>query len=628
MSRKPRAQTANHQTAAIDGHFANSLRAGLELLKHSPLAVFLLDNEGRPRWHNDEVDRLATNWSVPTSMLLPANHASIHHQALTTPDPPRDIYYAVGGYYLMWRIQPVTAEGATLWYGHDVTAQRLQRARLLADQARYRLLVENSRDLISRHAKDGTFLYASPASRTLLGYEPHELVGRSAYTQLFHPDDLKALFNKDPRVFYEAGYYQYEYRVRRKDGSYIWFETTSVTYRDPATNELADILCVSRDVTRRIDNEKIRDWLARTVDATTDYVLAFNPNLQLKYANRAARALFSLPKASPSTPLERFYTPRSVATFHERLLPQIETSGSWQGELEMLDPKGRTVPVLTVALPYERDEETLSHITLLNRDISERKAAEALVRQQQQRLDQAHRLSAAGELASQIAHELNQPLAATANYASGVLKLTESHPNLSAADLREPLEKLKRQVTRLGDVLKHVRQSIKRGHVRRGAVDLAEVMRNTREHCEWEANEAGVSLELNIAADLPAVSADRVPLEQVLVNLISNAVKACRNEAPENRRVEMSAWRSTDGSVRFALRDYGPGIPKGFERHIFEVFYTTHPGGLGMGLPISASIMEALGGSLTVTRADGQGACFVGTLQQANAAREETGSSV
>lgn len=613
------------QTEPMLGHPLDSdLEVGLRVLRHSPLAIFLLNKAGAVTWHNEEAERVAANWSVTTDRLLPANRADIHHEALKTADPARDIYHTVEGYYLKWQVQPVDESGATLWYGHDVTAQRLQRARLLADQARYRLLVENSRDLISRHAKDGTFLYASPAARTLLGYEPHELVDRSAYTQLFHPDDLEALFNKDPRVFYERGYYQYEYRVRRKDGHYIWFETTSVTYRDPATGELADILCVSRDATRRIENEKVRDWLARTVNATTDYVVAFGPEQRLEYANRAARTRFDLPQSSASSALERLYQPRSVEKFHAELLPQVAHSGSWQGELEMLDPAGRIVPVLAVALPHGSTEAPLSHITLLNRDISERKSAEALVRQQQQRLEQARRLSAAGELASQIAHELNQPLAATANYASGALKIAESRPDLSAADLREPLEKLKRQVTRLGDVLKRVRQSIKRGHVRRSAVDLTEVMRNTREHCEWEANESGVSLELTVPADLPAVSADPVQLEQVLVNLISNAVAACRDGAPQRRRVEMSAWQADDMTIRFQVRDHGPGIPEGADRHIFETFYTTHPGGLGMGLPISASIMEMLGGSLTVTTADGPGACFVGTLQRANSVRQET----
>ena len=615
--------SGQQQLSEQDSDAQSSLSHSKAVLDDSPLLVVLLNEDGAPTWYNQEARKTMKEWNASVEQILPANRPAIHHDAIKTASPFRDIYHELRHHTLKWQCQPLPQEHASLWYGHDVTAVRQQLAPLIADQARYRLLVENSKDLISRHTKFGTFLYASPAAKTLLGYDPDELIGRSAYTDLFHREDLKALFNKDPRIRYERGYYQYKYRVQRKDGRYIWFETTSVTNRDPVTGELLDILCVSRDVTSRVENEKVRDWLARTVDATTDYVLAFSPEHRVEYANQAARETFQLPSKTKLTSLTRVYESRSVESYYNEVLPKVRSCGSWQGELEMVDKSGRIIPVLSVALAHGDEENPLAHITLLNRDITERKTAEALARQQQQKLAKAHRLSAAGELASQIAHELNQPLASATNYASGALNMALSQPDLAVSELQEPLEKLKRQVTRLSSVLKKIRQSIKRGHVQRTCVDLVEALNNARVHCEWQANEAGVSLEVTAPHKLPCASADPIQLEQVLVNLISNAVEACRHESPDRRRVELSAWHEEENTVAFRVKDYGPGIPEGAEEYIFQTFFSTNQAGLGMGLAISASIMEMLGGSLKAVQQDHPGACFVGTLKSSTERKRE-----
>lgn len=144
-------------------------------------------------------------------------------------------------------------------------------------------------------------------------------------------------------------------------------------------------------------------------------------------------------------------------------------------------------------------------------------------------------------------------------------------------------------------------------------MDLAAVLNRARTHCEWRAGAAGVTLRLEAAAEIPAADADPVRVEQVVVNLIMNAVEACADMAPARRLVEMTAWRVDAAHVAFAVHDHGPGIPPELEARIFETFYTTKREGLGMGLPISASIMEALGGALHLAPTD-DGCRFVGTL--------------
>ncbi|MFQ3786733.1 PAS domain S-box protein [Halomonas sp. A29] len=483
-------------------------------------------------------------------------------------------------------------------------------AALDEEKSHYQWLAESTTDLISRHARDGTFLYASQAARDLLGYEPEELIGVSAY-DLFHPSDLGDLLNKSPRVYYHDGFYQQTYRFRAKDGHYVWFETTSRTRRDPATGELIDVLCVSRDVGRRIRVEANRERLARVVESTTDYVLFCDGDERLFYSNEAARRLLGLPREGLDAPLERAYTPASLAILREIVLPAVARYGSWSGELEMPGPRG-AVPVLSVVLAHRGPGAEPDHLSLLNRDIGLRKANEDQARRHQEQIAHANRLATTGELASNIAHELNQPLGAIANYASGALMQLRADPNRPASDLALPLERIDEQVQRLAERLRHIRTFVRKGQTRPRPVTLLDVVDAACRLCEWQFQQAGIRLDHKLPEELPRVQADPIALEQVLVNLLLNALEASR-ERPEAERVTIRAHRSGPREVTFSIIDQGHGIGADEAQALFVPFHSSRPEGLGMGLAISRSLMEAMGGSLTLE--DGSdGATFTGTL--------------
>lgn len=485
-------------------------------------------------------------------------------------------------------------------------------AALEADKAHYRWLADNTTDLISRHARDGTFLYASSAARDLLGYEPDELIGVSAYA-LFHPEDLGDLLNKSPRVYYHDGFYQQTYRFRAKDGRYVWFETTSRTRRDPVTGELLDILCVSRDVSRRIRVEAHRERLARVVESTTDYVLFVDGAEHIFSSNEAARRLLMLPREGGRVPLERAYVPESLAVLHDIVLPAVARYGSWSGELAMRGTRG-AVPVLSVVMAHSGPGAEPDHLSLLNRDISLRKATEAQERRHQEQIAHANRLATTGELASNIAHELNQPLGAIATYASGALMQLRNDPARPASELALPLTRINEQVQRVAERLRHIRTFVRKGRIRPRPVALLEVTEAACRLCEWQFQQARIALEDDIPASLPRVLADPVALEQVLVNLLLNALEASRDRSDADR-VTLRAWRSGQREVTLTLRDHGPGIPADQAAQIFAPFHSGRPDGLGMGLAISHSLMEAMGGDLRLLADDGEsGATFAATL--------------
>ena len=485
--------------------------------------------------------------------------------------------------------QRLTAKIAEL----EASNQQLQE-----DKQHYQWLAESTTDLISRHARDGTFLYASNAARDLLGYEPEELIGVSAY-QLFHPADLSDLLNKSPRVYYHAGFYQQTYRFRARNGHYVWFETTSRTRRDPATGELIDILCVSRDVGRRIQVEAHRERLAQVVESTSDYVLFVAEDGSIFSANEAARRRFNLPRSPHPVALSKGYSDASLSLLNQVVFPAVARYGSWSGELEMRGNDG-LIPVLSVVQAHRGPGAEPGHHSLLNHDIRLRKHAEAQARRHQEQIAHANRLATLGELTSNIAHELNQPLGAIANYANGALITLQANPELPAQALAHPLTQIDHQVQRLAERLRHIRRFIRTGGTQCRRIELSSVIDAARQLCAWRYQQASLDIRLAQPAAGLYVMADPVALEQVFVNLLLNALEASRQH-PGAQYVQFSIESDTRNSLIVHVDDQGAGVPDEQQAEVFTAFHSTRAEGLGLGLAISRSLMEAMGGALSVS---------------------------
>ena len=202
-----------------------------------------------------------------------------------------------------------------------------------------------------------------------------------------------------------------------------------------------------------------------------------------------------------------------------------------------------------------------------------------------------------GEMASTLAHELNQPLAAIASYNTGCLNLLASE-NFDAAEIRAALEKLGVQAQRAGRIIRRVHDFVRKSEPRRAAVDLGEIIDDCLGFVEAEARKRHVNLENSVPA-LPAVLADRLMLEQVLLNLIRNGMEAMAATA-EGQRVLRVAAEHGDGEVIVSIADNGSGIPEDVRDKLFTAFFTTKPEGMGVGLSICRSIIEFHRGRLWV----------------------------
>jgi C4-dicarboxylate-specific signal transduction histidine kinase len=249
------------------------------------------------------------------------------------------------------------------------------------------------------------------------------------------------------------------------------------------------------------------------------------------------------------------------------------------------------------------------------RDITDRKRAEAEARENDRRfrememeLAHANRVATMGQLTASIAHEVNQPIAATVTNAQAALRWLRAGSS-HLEQVQQSLSSIVEDGTRAGEVIDRIRALIKKAPPRKDRLEINGVIVKIIELTHGEAVKNGISVITELADHLPVVEADRVQLQQVLLNLIVNALEAmgAANEGP--RELLISTTKETSG-VLVAVQDSGPGLEAAMLERVFETFYTTKPTGLGLGLSICRSIIEAHGGRLWASTNQRRGATF------------------
>lgn len=245
-------------------------------------------------------------------------------------------------------------------------------------------------------------------------------------------------------------------------------------------------------------------------------------------------------------------------------------------------------------------------------DVTEARRLEEIQRQQEEKLQFTGRLVTMGEMASTLAHELNQPLSAIASYTTGCLNHLDSG-NLSPDELKDALQKTANQARRAGRIIRQVHEFVKKSEPRRAPCEINGVVEDVITLIEADARKRQVKIEQRLRSGLPETLADRVMLEQVLLNLMRNGIEAMR-EVRASERVLTISTESREGFVTIGVADRGTGIAADVAPHLFEPFFSTKPDGMGMGLNICRSIIEFHKGRLWVEDNRPRGAVFCFTL--------------
>ncbi|MNM76607.1 Sensor histidine kinase TmoS [compost metagenome] len=299
-------------------------------------------------------------------------------------------------------------------------------------------------------------------------------------------------------------------------------------------------------------------------------------------------------------------------------LPVLKRSGHLQPfEKEYFRKDGSRVPVMMGVARFEDGGKQGVAFVL---DLTERKLAEAEARESERRyretqnaLAHVNRVTTMGQLTASISHELKQPIGACAmNASAGLRWLGAVPPNLEEARLA--FERINKDARQASDMMSHIRDLFKNAPLQKEGVQINEAIREVISLTRGEVVQHGVAVQMQLAEDLPPVKGDRVQLQQALLNLIMNAVEAMSTVEDGPRELTVRTAADADHTVVVTVRDSGPGVPPEHAARLFEPFCTTKSSGMGMGLTICRSIIQAHGGTLELCENEARGAVFQFTV--------------
>ena len=577
----------------------------LALMTFDPQPSVVLDAQGLPLQANEAlIELLAGKPLSHVKNWLPGNVPELVRACLQQSRAIEKVEAQCDQHLWLWTLIPDPDSQCVLARGREASAQLLAAREAAKARRLYRLITENTTDLISRHTPDGRFLDASPASWTLLGYWPEDLAGTRAQ-HLFHPHDLATVLRPARDALELDGYHTMTYRIRHQTGHYLWFETASRAIRETYTGAVVEVVSVSRDITARIQAEENKRRLADVVEANPDPVLFIDPTGGVSYLNPAARRILGLAPTEPMPDLEAFLNPKDLEQLKSLGWRSADLSGLWSIETRLLPLNGApSVPVQLLLLAH-RSMTGERFFSLVARDMRERELREAQQRHHQDEMAHTARLITLGELASGIAHEINQPLAAVVNYANAsqrYLQTLTDNPH-ALERVTQGLERINLHANHASQVIKRLRGFLRKGRRTLQALDVREVAAQAVSLCAWEAHEQQVMIEQDVPDILPLVFADRVLLEQVLLNLLRNAIDANREQHPQQPSVIALRVQNHDAHwLHISVQDQGPGVSAAQLEQLFTPFYTSKPDGLGLGLSMSRSIIEGFAGELDACR--------------------------
>ena len=247
------------------------------------------------------------------------------------------------------------------------------------------------------------------------------------------------------------------------------------------------------------------------------------------------------------------------------------------------------------------------------RDLTDKKDAEERTLLLHNEMINASRLATMGEMAAAMAHEINQPLAAIANYSSAATRLLDSGTE-NIEDVKSALDSINNQAHRAGEIIRRMRSFVRPKDLNRESANLKETIEEILPLAELDARANNIQLLISVPTDLPEIVADQVQIQQVILNLIRNGIDAMDEAEPENRRLDVIAEALDADQVTISVIDHGAGISAEAAKQLFDPFYTTKSSGMGMGLAICQTIVTAHGGEISCANNENGGATFTLTL--------------
>jgi PAS domain S-box-containing protein len=440
----------------------------------------------------------------------------------------------------------------------------------------------------------------------------------NGWSESVHPDDLPRCLDTYARAFDARQGFRMEYRLRRFDGEYRWVLDTGVP-RFESDGTFDGYIGSCLDITdRKRGEEALRESEARLrhlLESTNAVPWVCDArSWRFTYVGPQAGKLLGYPAddwygesfwTDHMHPDDRGWAP---AFCHDH----AQRDTDYEFDYRMVAADGRTVWLHDVVNVIRKDgAPALLRGFLI--DVTGRKEAEANALRLRDQLAHVGRVATMGELAASIAHEINQPLSAIVSNAQ-TAQCFLSGPNADLGEVRAALEDIRSDGQRASEVIGRIRSLLKRDKVVQAALDLNQVARGVVPLVRDRLARERVVLQLELADDTPPVRGDRVQLQQVILNLLVNGIEALRGVEDGRRRLALRTARTSGHGAVLAVSDSGPGVSAEVRDHLFDAFFTTKPGGMGMGLAISRSIVQDHGGRIDADNNAEGGATFSFTL--------------
>src|SRR5882757_7435447 len=459
----------------------------------------------------------------------------------------------------------------------------------------------------------GAAVHLSEEWYRIYGFDPEN--GPPAFEELLlrtHPEDRAQWKGEIDRAIARKSDYEVEFRILLPDATTKYIHTVGHPVLN-ASGDLVQFVGSSTDITERKRAEQATRLLAAIVESSHDAIVSKSLDGVITSWNKGAERLFGYAAEEAVGENITLIIPPERRDEERTILEQL-TRGERVDHMETVRMRkdGSLLDVSLTISPMKDVSGRVVGASKLARDITERKRAEAALRQAQADLAHASRLTTMGEFTASLAHEVKQPIAAIVTDANTCVRwIARDQPDLTEA--REAAWRIVKGAKRASEIINRVGLLFKKGTPQRELVDVNEVAREMIVLLGDEASRHSISIRTELAEDLPPVIGDRVQLQQVLMNLIANGVEAMYDvDGP--RELTIKSQPAENNELLLSVSDNGMGLPRQQADEIFNAFFTTKTHGTGMGLRISRSIVESHGGRLWAADNSPRGASFCFTL--------------